>query len=752
MLGCISQLRHRGCIFLVILFCGPLAAAQLPDAGEPASPFVPLKPPTRKDIDRRDSLKHYVLGLVLERAEQMLEALKAYEEAARLDPDAPAVFRAQIPILVIMGRDKDSMTAINKVLELDPSDHETWFVAARMHKNLGNLPEARRALARGLDAAGLDKRPDMAQQMYLDLASMCESAGELREAVHALSQAAKILDHPDTLMEHGPFSREMILARAAETYERIGALEQKQKHYLEAIAAYKKAQAASPERGGRINFNLAQVLAEQGKSQDALTYLDTYLRLQPLELDAYEMKIGLLEKVNKQAAVIPFLEEASRADANNVGLKVFLAKQYARGKQHAQAEKLYKALANESPNQDIYRGLFQLYQEMPSAGMFVALNLLDKALEDANNAKGPPGLPAQQAKAMITALRDDGALAKGFVKAAFGDALRVQKLQFDTLHLLAVLADKHRQLQESEVFYRQALNGVTPGIEAVVYSGLLRVLWKEQKFNEVIKVCQSGVRKARATNQVLFYNEMAKAQARLGKMDEALRSVEIALQLAGDKDKFVIRHQRVRILVQGDSFEKAEQECQALLKEYTAPEEIIEVRYLLSNVYSASRQMLKAEEQLEMILKADPANATANNDLGYIWADQSKNLDKAEEMIRHAIDLDRRQRLMSRSPNADPDQDNAAYVDSLGWVLFRKGQLQEACRHLKAASSLPEGADDPTVWDHLGDVYFRLERYREARSAWEKSSRLFETENRRKMDERHQEVRNKLKALDNLQK
>ncbi len=121
-------------------------------------------------------------------------------------------------------------------------------------------------------------------------------------------------------------------------------------------------------------------------------------------------------------------------------------------------------------------------------------------------------------------------------------------------------------------------------------------------------------------------------------------------------------------------------------------------------------------------------------------------------MIRRALAADRQQRKLSRNPSADPDQDNAAYVDSLGWVLFRRGQLEEARVQLELASSLPEGIEDPTVWDHLGDIYFRLQRTEQARSAWEKSAHLFEKENRRKMDERYREVRRKLKALDTVEK
>ena len=107
---------------------------------------------------------------------------------------------------------------------------------------------------------------------------------------------------------------------------------------------------------------------------------------------------------------------------------------------------------------------------------------------------------------------------------------------------------------------------------------------------------------------------------------------------------------------------------------------------MLSGVYSAARNMPKAEEQLELVLKIDPNNATVCNDLGYIWADQNKNLAQAEELIRKAIDLDRQQRKGPPGPGAERVNDNAAYVDSLGWVLYRRGQADAARKELDSKS------------------------------------------------------------------
>ncbi len=210
-------------------------------------------------------------------------------------------------------------------------------------------------------------------------------------------------------MDYGPFSRELILTRAGETHERIGNLYSKQKKYDNAVAAYKKAQAVNPERAGRLNFNLAQLLQEQGALEQALVYLDAYLRFQPLGLEAYEMKIGLLQKLGKEAAIVSWLEQACACRPQQHGSEGFPRQAIRRGRQYAQAESLYKKLADESPSPDIYRGLFQLYMEEPRVGMAMTLTLLNKTVEEASKAKGPPGLAAQQGKAMIGALREDGA-------------------------------------------------------------------------------------------------------------------------------------------------------------------------------------------------------------------------------------------------------------------------------------------------------------------------------------------------------
>ena len=108
---------------------------------------------------------------------------------------------------------------------------------------------------------------------------------------------------------------------------------------------------------------------------------------------------------------------------------------------------------------------------------------------------------------------------------------------------------------------------------------------------------------------------------------------------------------------------------------------------------------------LEELLVQMPDDPGVNNDLGYLYAEQDKNLDQALKMIEIAV-------------AAEPD--NQAYLDSLGWVLYRLERHEEALEALLKANSDP-GFQDATLQEHLGDVYEALGQHDEAISAWQKA-------------------------------
>ena len=132
------------------------------------------------------------------------------------------------------------------------------------------------------------------------------------------------------------------------------------------------------------------------------------------------------------------------------------------------------------------------------------------------------------------------------------------------------------------------------------------------------------------------------------------------------------------------------------------------------------KQIDKSAEQLEILMKDDPDNPTFLNDLGFIWADHDMKVDEAEKLIRKAIDKDREQRKKIDDLPKDEDVDNAAYLDSLGWVLFKQKKYAEAKKELLAATKLEEGKHIE-IMDHLADVHMALGEKAEAVKVWKEA-------------------------------
>jgi tetratricopeptide (TPR) repeat protein len=695
----------------------------------------------------------YALGLMCQRQDRLVEATRTFEEALKLDREATPLYKALIPLYLALTRIDDALAACRKTVDLDPGDYETWAVYARQLKILGQLKESRNALLRALACVEIRDHPDLRAQLSFDLGVLCEELKDYEQAVTAFHDVVKILDHPHALLDLGPYSRDEIQEQAANTYERMIKICIQAKQYNRALTIFAEAQTKYPALARRINFHLAKAHFAQGQLEKALSHLDDYLRTQPQGIEAYELRGTILQPLGRDAEILPALEGFAKRDAHNVALHLLLARQHARAGHVREAEALYERLANQTPTAEVYRGLFGLYQQNRQLGMTKVLRLLDEAIgkasKDGDRSSGD-AQAAAQARAMLAALQEDVALAKPLLQAGQRLLSSRERIHYETAHFLAVLAARAHQLAEAELFYRRCLDDLrgNPQKEVAVYAGLIQVLREARKYETLVEVCQQGLRQTRNTNRLLFHLNLSEALAFLGKLEEALAEANTAVELADDDNRLSAHLNRMDLLSRAERFPQALADGEKLLKEYRQPGQVRRIRYVLSGIYSSMRDFPKAEEQLQLMLKMDPNDSTANNDLGYLWADRGKNLEEAERLIRKALDLDRQERQTGTTLSGYDDQENYAYLDSLGWVLFRRGQIEAARRYLEKAAALGRGEADPVIWDHLGDVYFRLEDKPRARAAWQKSLTLYETDKRRKLDDHYKELRHKLQLLD----
>jgi tetratricopeptide (TPR) repeat protein len=128
------------------------------------------------------------------------------------------------------------------------------------------------------------------------------------------------------------------------------------------------------------------------------------------------------------------------------------------------------------------------------------------------------------------------------------------------------------------------------------------------------------------------------------------------------------------------------------------------VNFLRGADYERQKKYDQAEDMFRKVLVANPQNATALNYLGYMLADRGVKLDEALNFIKKAVDL---------------DPANGAYLDSLGWAYFKLGRYELAEDSLIKASQ--RIGTDPTVQDHLGDLYQKTGRLKLAAAHWERA-------------------------------
>lgn len=122
----------------------------------------------------------------------------------------------------------------------------------------------------------------------------------------------------------------------------------------------------------------------------------------------------------------------------------------------------------------------------------------------------------------------------------------------------------------------------------------------------------------------------------------------------------------------------------------------------------------KAAELFKKTIEIDPTGSSlaspgaAYNYLGFMWVDRGLNLDEGGALIKRALEM---------------EPDNAAYIDSLGWYYYKKGEPEKALAEVLKAVNLIK-PEDAVVYDHVGDIYQKLGNIAQALTYWQKAVAL----------------------------
>jgi tetratricopeptide (TPR) repeat protein len=232
------------------------------------------------------------------------------------------------------------------------------------------------------------------------------------------------------------------------------------------------------------------------------------------------------------------------------------------------------------------------------------------------------------------------------------------------------------------------------------YKGQIGVYTDAKQFDKAIAVCHKAVDANPKDRDLKLI--LASELVDLGKADEGLTLAKGLLNNTADDRTIWVSLGQMNVRLRRwkdaeDAFDKASGLT-------TKKEDRINLLFLRGELAERQKHFESAEQFFRQVLELDPDSGMTLNYLGYMMADKGVRLQEALQMIRKAV---------------QQEPTNGAYLDSLGWVYFKMGQNELAEDNLRQA--VERDGSDPTVHEHLGDLYEKTGRIRLAAAQWELS-------------------------------
>ncbi|WP_437205041.1 tetratricopeptide repeat protein [Planctomicrobium sp. SH664] len=694
-----------------------LQGLQIQPGDEPLQTFQPRESEAANSANKKEALARYMTGRVLQERGDFDAALKAYQAAIGIDPTAIDAYSSALAILLQKGKVEEARTLAMSAAENNEAGFQLILAMSEIFVRQDQMNKSIQLLQDALASKGL--KPGSVYELFLhrDLGALYGHANNPQKAAEEYRIVFDAVTG-DTLPEE---VRKKVLADPGKLFDEFGDAFLKASQPELALKAFAEASKYREAKPGLHSYNLATVFRQTGNSAKALEELQGYFdaQLQSRGRLAYELLKDLLKESGQESELIPRLEKMQEKDTHNDVLRYFLADELLAAGQLDRAAALYTHGRSNVTDPRALIGMLSIHRQQKNYEKL--LTVLTKSFQTIPRGEGaavqqlPPDIRviAEGFERELAALLGDEATFTGLLNLAraqkTGDDA---KLEFAQAYLLGKLSIEAERTAEAIEFYRLAISMKNDPPSALYRELTQYLLFDTEQYAEAQSILEEAIKhesNSLQRDKWLFLSYLSQAQELQGHTDEAVQSIQSAQQLNPSLPN--LQFQEGWIYYHAHRWDDALKAFNDVIRDYASDREMVQrCRFMVSSIYVEKGDLPKGEEVLEAVLKEDPDNIQANNDLGYLWADNNKNLERARSMIQKAL---------SKEP------ENPAYLDSMGWVLYRLGDFKGAVEYLEKAVSHDKGKDS-TIYDHLGDSLLKLDRQKEAVEFWKKSLEIEE--------------------------
>ena len=658
-----SSFRPLRTIPVVALF---LAAQSMLSQAPAATPHPATAPATTPD--RASSYYHYGLARLYEdmavnagRSDYATQAVEQYKLALDADPSSRLLQDGLADLYFKIGRIREAVTAAQDQVGKHPDDVEAHTLLGKVYlRSLGDM-----------------QSPQSGQMLQLAIGEY-EKLAQLK---------------PDDV----------------ETHLLLGQLYGLNHDSAKAEAQFKLAQGIDAN-SEEVALNMARLYSEQGDATRAAEVLNAI----PVDDRSPRIEFALgasYEQLKKNKEAVAAYHRALDMDPDNLDTERALSNALLNDGQLDEALKVLDAIVTAEP-QDAQSQIRISEIQRRQGNYDQALKTLEKAKHtlETVNPSAPESLELTYNEALIydsLGRYDDaiGVLNKLVADTAhqdgkYSDGDKTNRSYF--LDRLAIIYREQNKTAEAIATYKQlmALGGdyVKTG-----YSSQVDAYRDAHQWKEATAVAAEAAKALPNDHsvQLMYAGQLADT----GQVDQgvALAKAQLAATTGTPEERdshiaLAIMYTRLK------RWQEASSELDKAGALASKPDEKLYVYFLRGSLYDRQKQYDEAEAEFRKALEIDPQNATVLNYLGYMLADRGVRLPEALTLIRKAVDL---------------DPQNYAFLDSLGWVYFKSGQYALAEENLRKANE--RSNSDPTVHDHLGEVYEKTGNLKMAVTQWERS-------------------------------
>jgi len=272
----------------------------------------------------------------------------------------------------------------------------------------------------------------------------------------------------------------------------------------------------------------------------------------------------------------------------------------------------------------------------------------------------------------------------------------------------SIYRDTGRTQQAIDTFRKMLTLGDEPMSRG--YQQMVETYRDAKEFSQATAIAQEAANKLPNDRNVKMM--LAGQLADSGQPDAGINMAKSLLKNDGSSDDREVWLTLANIYSRLRRFPDAENAIDSAEKLATRQEDKDYVLFMAGSIYERQKKYDQAEDVFKKVLANDPNNAVALNYLGYMMADRGLHLDEALGYLKRAVQI---------------DPYNGAYLDSIGWAYYKLGNYDLAEENLRKASE--RTANDPTVLDHLGDLYQKTDRLKLAAAYWERALQEFARSN-----------------------